>query len=95
MSIPESLIWIILDLVLLYKGFSSIFNTNAEYKKNLKNVERFWSIFYKVPILSYLAKQNVNSIKHAGVWYIRFWGLVAILISLIILYQIIMAPPFR
>lgn len=61
------------------------------YKYNLKQVENIANLVRHMPAVGYFAEKNVNYTKWLGLWYIRIWGVFAILLSMLVLFSIILA----
>jgi len=66
-----------------------IFRSNWVYKYNLKQVEHFAKLVRYIPILGYLAKANANQTKWFGIWFIKVWGIFALIIGTLNLYALI------
>lgn len=83
------IIWLAITLSFLILGFKCIFDSEWGYRWNLKYAIKYANFFKNVPLLGFFAKWNLKSQEFMGVWFIRFWGIMAVLIGTSHLYAIL------
>lgn len=85
----EKVILLPVILIIIYIGLRFTIDSKWGYQWNIKHVNQFAEQVKNVPILGFLARENVRFYKSVGTLYIRLWGIAAIIIGLLNLYAYI------
>ncbi len=85
----ENVFGFIFAMIFLYVGFYIFKNPNSEANSYSQKADQFSKEYRWIPLVGTIYKNNAKFYKSKyGIWFLRFWGIVAMVLSTLILYSI-------